>query len=133
MDMKEDDIRLEIGALDQDPLVLNKDFIIGKDEDGEGIILKLLSNRRWVDLSGRSPPVALVLKKFSTKSSDKNLLPAGDPVIIANVLGTPSVDENDETLYSKASNELRINGTGFMGAKKVDFFFQASFSERSCI
>ena len=46
MDMKADDIRLEIGALDQDPLILNKDFIIGKDEDGEGVILKLLSNRR---------------------------------------------------------------------------------------
>ena len=52
------------------------------------------------------------------------MLPGGEPVIIANVLGTPSVDENDETLYSKASNELRINGTGFMGAKKVDFFFK---------
>jgi hypothetical protein len=34
------------------------------------------------------------------------------------------VDENlDNILYQSASNELRINGTGFIGAKKVDLYF----------
>ena len=27
-------------------------------------------------------------------------------------------------MYQSASNELRINGTGFIGAKKVDLFFR---------
>ena len=46
-----------------------------------------------------------------------------DPVILANVLETPTVVESDVILYSTASNELRINGTGFIGAKDVDLFF----------
>ena len=50
-----------------------------------------------------------------------NLLP--DPVILANVLSTPTVEENTKVIYQTATNELRINGTGFMGAKKVDLFF----------
>jgi hypothetical protein len=124
IDMPEDDIRLDIGAINQPSLTPDKDFIITKDDDGDGLILKLLSNRKWVDLLGRTPPVALVLRKFTTKNSDKNLLPGGEEVIIANVLETPSVDENDEVLYAMASNELRVNGTGFAGAKKVDFYFK---------
>ena len=57
-------------------------------------------------------------------SSDpkKNLLP--EPVIVARVLNTPAVDENEDILYQSASNELRINGTGFIGAKRVDFYFK---------
>lgn len=50
-----------------------------------------------------------------------NLLP--DEVILANVLATPTVEENTKVIYQTATNELRINGTGFMGAKKVDLFF----------
>ena len=42
---------------------------------------------------------------------------------MAQVLATPTVFENDLVLYQSASNELRINGTGFVGAKKVDLYF----------
>jgi hypothetical protein len=67
--------------------------------------------------------VALVLSAVKFKSNPElNLLP--EPVIVAQVLATPTVEENDLVLYMSASNELRINGTGFIGAKKVDLYFQ---------
>lgn len=77
---------------------------------------------RWVDLTGRTPPVALILSgvRFSS-NPDKNLLP--DPVIVAQVLPTPTVAESSDIIYTTATNELRINGTGFVGAKKVDLYF----------
>ena len=34
------------------------------------------------------------------------------------------VQENKGILYVTASNELRINGTGFMGSKEVHFYFK---------
>ena len=76
-----------------------------------------------MDLSARTPPVALILSgvKFAS-NPDKNLL--AEPVIVAQVLATPDVNSNDDFLYMTASNELRINGTGFIGAKKVDLYFQ---------
>lgn len=52
----------------------------------------------------------------------KNLL--AEAVIVAQVLNTPTVQENKGILYTTASNELRINGTGFMGSKEVDFYFK---------
>ena len=58
--------------------------------------------------------------KFAANPT-KNLLV--EPVIVANVLATPSVEENDDIIYTTASNELRINGTGFIGAKRVDLYF----------
>jgi hypothetical protein len=74
-------------------------------------------------LSTRTPPVALVLSAVKFASNpDKNLLI--EPVIVAQVLSSPSVNANDDMLYMSASNELRINGTGFIGAKKVDLYFQ---------
>ena len=45
-DADENDIHLEIGAFGQSPLTVNKDFMITKDSDGDGLILKLLTNRR---------------------------------------------------------------------------------------
>jgi hypothetical protein len=77
---------------------------------------------RWVNLEGRTPPVALILNgvKFAS-APDVNLLP--EPVILANVLPTPTVNENLDIIFSTATNELRINGTGFVGAKKVELFF----------
>jgi hypothetical protein len=74
-------------------------------------------------LDGRTPPVALILSavKFESNPS-KNLLP--EPVIVANVIPTPTVNENNDIIYTTASNELRINGTGFVGVKKVDLYFQ---------
>jgi hypothetical protein len=74
-------------------------------------------------LAERTPPVAMILSsvKFASQPN-KNLL--NEPVIVAQVLSTPSVNDNDDILYITASNELRINGTGFIGAKKVDLYFQ---------
>lgn len=123
-DAEDHDIRLNIYSPNQDPLKADKDYLITKDSDGDGIILKLLGNRRWADLEDRTPPVALILDKVYFASDDsKNLLI--EPVIVAQVLDTPSVDENmNNVVYQTASNELRINGTGFIGAKKVDLYFQ---------
>ena len=66
--------------------------------------------------------MALILSgvAFATDPT-KNLLP--EPIIVANVVSTPTVSENLEVIYSSATNELRINGTGFMGVKKVDLYF----------
>jgi len=122
-DVDDHDIKLEIGATGQAPLVTDKDFMVSKDSDGDGIILKLLGNRKWVDLAGRTPPVSLILSAVRFASHPgKNLLI--EPVIVAQVLSTPHVEDNDDILYQTASNELRINGTGFIGAKKVDLYFQ---------
>lgn len=59
--------------------------------------------------------------KFASAPS-KNLLP--EPQIVAQVLDTPQIYPSSDIIYTTASNELRINGTGFIGAKKVDLFFQ---------
>jgi len=122
-DADDHNILLELGVSGQDPLTVDKDYMITKDSDGDGLILKLLGNRRWADLSGRVPPVAIVLSsvKWSTDTS-KNLLP--DPVIVAQVLNTPSVKDNADVIYQTATNELRINGTGFIGSKSVNFYFK---------
>ena len=73
-------------------------------------------------MNGRTPPVALILSSVSFASNPtKNLLL--ESIIVANVISTPTINENLEIIYSSATNELRINGTGYMGAKKVDLFF----------
>ena len=77
-----------------------------------------------MNLEGRTPPVALVLSKVAFKQSpDKNLLPASESIIVAQVLETPTASESVDVIYTTATNELRINGTGFAGAKSVDFYF----------
>jgi len=122
-DAQDHDIQLDIGAAGQPSLIADKDFLVTKDSDGEGIILKLLGNRKWVNLADRTPPVALVLNGVRFASNpEKNLLI--EPVIVAQVLSTPTIKDNEDFLYQSASNELRINGTGFIGAKKVDLYFQ---------
>eukprot|EP01040_Poterioochromonas_malhamensis_P011022 gene11022-12014_t len=118
----EHNILIELSANGQPPLVVDKDFLLTKDNDGDGLILKLLGNRRWADLSSRVPPVALNLSSVKFKGSNKNLIP--DPIIIAQVLNTPTVRESAQTIFQSASNELRINGTGFIGSKAVNFYFQ---------
>lgn len=84
----------------------------------------LTAGFRWADLSKRVPPVAMILSgvRFSTDPAKKNLL--NDPVIVAQVLNTPTVQENRDIIYTSATNELRINGTGFIGSKEVDFYFK---------
>lgn len=122
-DAEDHNIVLTIGATGQESLKVDKDFMISKDADGDGIILKLIGKRKWADLSERTPPVALILSAvYFSPDAKKNLLP--EPVIVAQILDTPSVDENEDVIYQTATNELRINGTGFVGAKKVDFYFK---------
>ena len=43
-DAEDHDIRLNIYSPNQDPLKTDKDYLITKDVDGDGIILKLLGN-----------------------------------------------------------------------------------------
>lgn len=45
-DADEDDIFLDISAVGEDTLKKDKDYIIDKDDGGDGIILKLLGKRR---------------------------------------------------------------------------------------
>ena len=45
-DADDHDIKLDIGAVGQPPLIADKDFMVTKDADGDGIILKLLGNRK---------------------------------------------------------------------------------------
>ena len=45
-DANDHDINLEIGAMGQPSLITDKDFMVTKDSDGDGLILKLLGNRR---------------------------------------------------------------------------------------
>ena len=45
-DAEEDDIFLDLSAMNEDSLKKDKDYIIDKDNDGAGIVLKLLGKRR---------------------------------------------------------------------------------------
>jgi hypothetical protein len=45
-DAEDHDIILELGAQGQPSLRVDKDFLISKDQDGDGIVLKLLSARK---------------------------------------------------------------------------------------
>lgn len=118
-DADDHDITLDIGSTGAS-LRGGKDYLIQKDDDG--IILKLLTNRRWAILDNRVPPIALVLRSVKFDSSgDTELLPA--PVVIANIIETPTVFPSDRQLYQTASNALYINGSGFIGAKQVDLYF----------
>lgn len=117
-DAPEADINVELSS-SGGILKIDKDFILTKVEDG--IVLKLLGVRRWVNMDGRNPPVGLVLNSVSFGERGTNLL--GKPVIVAMVLATPTVKESTDTLYMTASNRLVIKGSGFAGAKDVDLFF----------
>lgn len=77
---------------------------------------------RWVNLSQRVPPVALSLStvRFAGEPN-KNLLP--EPIVVAQVLNTPSVVENREIVYMTMTNELRIISNGCVGARKVSLYF----------
>lgn len=73
-------------------------------------------------MENRTPPVPLVLSGVRFASNpDKNLLP--EPLILAQVLPAPTVVPSYDIIYTTATNELRINGTGFVGAKKIDIYF----------
>ncbi len=45
-DVDEHKISLVLGAQGLPPLVMDKDYLVNVDEDGDGLILKLLSNRK---------------------------------------------------------------------------------------
>ena len=46
------------------------------------------------------------------------------PKIVANVLETPTAEENENVIYYEKTASLAINGTGFTGAKKVELYFK---------
>eukprot|EP01032_Pedospumella_encystans_P015601 gene15601-17832_t len=115
-------IKLGLGVRGLPPLVTGKDFLVTLDENGDGLMLKLLSTKKWVDLTGLVAPVSLILSSVTFDGSEINLL--HEPVTIASVLSVPTVKENPEYLiHSSASDELRIDGIGFIGAIKVDIYF----------
>ena len=119
-DVDDHDIKLTLSSGSEEPLRIDKDFMLTKVEDG--IVLKLLTSRRWVNLAGRNPPVGLILSSVTfANKPDTNLLPS--PIIIANVMATPTVKESSETIYQTATNELVISGSGFDGAKYADLYF----------
>lgn len=123
-DADDHDLVLEISAIGESPLKVDKDFLVTKNLDEPGIVLKLMQGRKWVNLKDRAPPVGLVLSKVYLKSDEnqKNLLP--ESKVIANVLATPTVEDNESVIYQSATNQLQINGTGFQGAKEVDLYFK---------
>ena len=45
-DANDHDITLTLGATGQDPLKVDKDFLVTKDSDGDGLILKLIGKRK---------------------------------------------------------------------------------------
>lgn len=79
---------------------------------------------RWADLSNRVPPLTMLLSgvSFATDPAQKNLLNA--PVIVAQVLSTPTIQENHNIVFMSTTSELHINGTGFIGSRQVDFYFR---------
>ena len=76
-----------------------------------------------MDIGSRIPPVALVLSGIYFSPDESNNL-LFEPVTVAQVLFTPTVQTNTAVIYSTATNVLRINGTGFAGAKEIDLYFQ---------
>ena len=119
-DVDEHSIILELSVSGQPSLKADEDYMITKDDDG--LILKLVNGRRWVNFHDRDPSTSLVLTgvKWST-NLQKNLLI--EPVIVANVLATPIIKPNNEFIYTTVTNELHINGIDFVGAKKLDLYF----------
>ena len=46
-DAQDHDIILELGVTNQTSLIADRDYMITKDVDGDGLILKLLGSRRF--------------------------------------------------------------------------------------
>jgi hypothetical protein len=65
--------------------------------------------------------VGLILSSMTFTGSENNLLL--EAVIVGNVIETPTVKESLEIVYQTATNELVINGSGFV-AKYIDLYFQ---------
>jgi hypothetical protein len=117
------DLLLELGSAGGSNLSQGTDFYITNATD-TGITLRLIDEKVWVNLEDRNPPVALVLRKVAFKTAPTiNLLPNGEAINIANVLESPSVFPSNQVVFASVTHELRINGTGFTGAKDVDIYF----------
>jgi len=115
---------LSLSSSGDQQLVQDEDYYI-TDGNDNGITLRLKPSKKWVDLSGHVPPVALVLSKVAfTEQPDVNLLPNSESIILANVLESPSIALSHQNVFMSATNQLTINGTGFSGAKVVDLYFQ---------
>ena len=118
-----DDLLLSVSSTNSHALIQGTDFKITNATDS-GITLRLMDEKVWVNLNGRIPPVGLILNKLAFKNApDTNMLPNGESIILANILESPSIFPNDQHMFSSVTHELRINGTGFTGAKTVDLYF----------
>lgn len=114
------DISVALAASGEQPLRADVDFMLSKTYDS--IVLKLLAHRTWVDFSQRHPPVALVLSSVShVNNTETNLL--SHSLTVANVLATPIVNESSEVIFQSATNNLVIRGSGFVGARYVNLYF----------
>jgi hypothetical protein len=58
--------------------------------------------------------------KFN-QSGDRNLLLS--PVVVANVLATPVILENNKVIFQTATNEWTLQSSSFVGARKMDLYF----------
>jgi hypothetical protein len=77
---------------------------------------------RWANLTGKTTAVSLILSGVRFEQDPAaNLLVA--PVTIANVIATPTVKSSEDIIYTTMTKELCINGTGLIGAKRVDLYF----------
>ena len=70
-------------------------------------------------------PAALFLRGIAIRESDgenKNIMLPG-PILVANVIQTPSVFSSDTAVYQTATKTLRINGTGLKFARTMNIYF----------
>jgi hypothetical protein len=77
---------------------------------------------RWANVQGPNGPVALILSGiYFNQDPHVNML--RQPTTVAQVIHTPSVQENKDIIYATMSDQLIIKGTGFVGAKHVKLDF----------
>ncbi len=77
---------------------------------------------RWVQFFDYAPPVSLVLSGVYFESqSSKNLI--ASPIIIATVLTNPAISASNAEVNQETTPEFEVFGTGLIGAKKVDLYF----------
>lgn len=150
---------LELSVPGQPNLVAFTDYTVFKDPENDGVILELRAGRRWAPaqaLKGRPLPLYLnkVYQKYftpnrtaealshhgssrflqfpatSTKGENHTISLLREPVIVANVIAMPKVSVSSRPIYATATPELRINGSGLIGAREVHVEFNPPLKEQ---
>jgi hypothetical protein len=70
-------------------------------------------------MTGRSSHVNLILSSVLCNGEEQLL----EPVLVGHVRERPSIKENSGVIYTTQSSELHIHGTGLIGARDVDLYF----------